>query len=221
MRPFPDYVRPYPTNAFQGLAAQLICYLTNGGFPPEMVGTVLIAMISLLTQGVADVFWPNGQKAPIGNSICLEARSGFGKTITLNFFKNALERCLRRLCQTNEKCSDFLIEDVTREAILESLARLPVAGLVTDEVGQIVHLFKHAATLVKPIDGSTIRNSRVSTGRKTIINPRLLMLLMAQPDVFDAIRNLLLSKGSIGLGNRLFFASCNRLTPNVLARTQI
>lgn len=201
----------YPSHAFTGLSGELMHCLTIGGLSAEIVGTVLITIVSFLTQGIADVVWPNGQKSPIGVSGMVIAPSGIGKSVILKILMNAIEQCLSRLSQIDEKFLDFLIEDATREAIVESLSRFPVAGLLTDEAGQLQHLFRHAATLVKLLDGAPLRNARVSTGRKALLGQRLTMLLMAQPDVFEGIKHLFLPKGGVGAGNRLFYAPCNGL----------
>jgi hypothetical protein len=200
---------PYPSHSFPGFADTIMRNLTTGDVAAEIVGTVLITIISFLTQGIADVVWPNGQRSPIGVSGMVVAPSGFGKSVILKMLMNAIEQYLRLVSKVDEKFLDFLIEDATREAIVESLARFPVAGLLTDEAGQLRHLFRHAATLVKLLDGSPLRNARVSTGRKALFGERLTMLLMAQPDVFEAIKHMLGAKGGVGLGNRIFFAHCN------------
>lgn len=205
------YAPQYPSHVFTGLSGELMRSLTIGGGAAEIVGTVLIAIISFLTQGIADVVWPNSQKSPIGVSGMVIAPSGFGKSVILKMLMNAIEQCLLRMSQIDEKFLDFLIEDATREAIVESLSRFPVAGLLTDEAGQLQHLFRHTATLVKLLDGAPLRNARVSTGRKALFGERLTMLLMAQPDVFEVIKHLFLPKGGVGAGNRLFYAPCNGL----------
>ncbi len=211
MKSLAPYTPQYPSHAFTDLSGELMRGLTIGGAAAEIVGTVLIAIISFLTQGIADVVWPNGQKSPIGVSGIVVAPSGFGKSVILKILMNAIEQCLRRLSQIDEKFLDFLIEDATREAIVESLVRFPVAFLQTDEAGQLQHLFRHAATLVKLLDGAPLRNARVSSGRKALFDERLTMLLMAQPDVFDGIKHVFLPKGGVGAGNRLFYAPCNGL----------
>ncbi|MBX9899617.1 MAG: DUF3987 domain-containing protein [Burkholderiaceae bacterium] len=210
----PQYFQAFPSYAFPGLSGEIIRDLERGGATPQLAGTVLIGIISLLTQGVADVFWPNAHKSVIGNSVCVVASSGFGKSVILNILKDPIERYLRRHCESDDKYLDFLMEDVTRPAIVESLVRLPVSGLVTEEAGQILELFRHSATLVKFLDGSSMRNSRVGSGRKAILNPRLLMLLMMQPVAFEAIKGKLIAKGGVGLANRLFFANCEGIVTN-------
>jgi len=207
------HIPQYPHHAFTGLSGEIAQSLVSGGAAAEIVGTVLVTVISSLTQGIADVMWPNGQTSPIGVSGVVVAPSGFGKTMVKNILTNPIERSVHSLSQTDEKFQDFLIEDATRAAIVESLARFPVAGLLTDEAGQLQHLFQHAATLAKLLDGSPLKSTRVSTGRKALFGERLTVLLMAQPDVFEAIKKNLgaKAKGGVGLGNRLFFAPCNGL----------
>jgi len=168
---------PYPNNTFYGMLNEIYRVLIIAGLAAELVGTVLITVISFLTQGVADVVWPNGMRLPNGVSCMVIAPSGFGKSVILKILMNPIEQCLYRLCQIDQKFLDFLIEDATREAIVESLARFPVAGLITDEVGQIQQLFRHPATLAKLLDGASMRNARVSTGRKALYGQRFIMLL--------------------------------------------
>ena len=204
------HLPPYPSQAFYpGLPGEIMSRLVNSGIPAQLVGTVLIAIISLLTQGVADMVWPNGLRTPIGVSGAVIAPSGFGKSLILKILIGTIEQVLRRLVQMDERIADFLVENATRAAIVESLANFPVAGLLTDETEQVQDLLRHTGTLIKLQDGSTLRNARISSGRVTLYAPRLVMLLMMQPSIFDATKHLLgVKNGGPGLGNRFFFAPC-------------
>ncbi len=212
MEIFLPYVTPYPSHAFPGLSGELMHSLTRGGISSNMVGTQLIAFIGLLTQGIADVQWPNGAKAPVGANSLLVAPSGTGKSMLFKILMDPIEK---KLIERNKgrgagKRLDFLLEDVTREAIIQSLGEWPVAGLFTDEAGQLKGLLKDAPTLVKLLDGSSLHNARVSTGRVALIGQRFSMLMMEQPQIFKETKLLMgATKGGVGLINRFFVASFN------------
>ena len=101
----------------------------------------------------------------------------------------------------------FFLEDATRESIVKSLHEWPIAGLFTDEAGQLKGLFKDSPTLVKLLDGSTLRNARISTGRVELVGCRFCTLLMEQPDVFSETKvQMGVGKGGVGFMNRNFSA---------------
>lgn len=201
------YIRPYPTHAFKGLLGAMLNCLTGSGIATELVGTQLIAFASLLTQGGADVVWPNGMKSPIGNSCLLVAPSGSGKTVIFKLLMTLIDGYLTELIKRNSlaKLPIFFLEDATREAIVKSLHDWPIAALFTDEAGQLKGLFKYSPTLVKLLDASTLRNARISTGRVELVGYRFCALWMEQPDVFTETKAQMgVGKGGVGLINRLF-----------------
>lgn len=207
MNTFVSHLDLFPLYSLPGLLGLMGSDLNAGdGVAAEIIGTELIAFASLLTQGVADVAWPNGQTMSIGANAVLAAPSGTGKSLIFKILTNPIEEYLAER-QSNEEAMhyDFLIEDSTREAILQSMRDWPVAGLFTDEAGQLKGLLKDAPTLVKLLDGAPLRSSRVSTGRVALNGQRFCMLLMEQPEVFEATKSLLgASKGGVGLINRFF-----------------
>lgn len=213
MKTLPPYMPPYPPpSLFPGLLGEMMHDLTVGGVAAEIVGTQLVAFVSLLTQAIADVLWPNGLTLSIGANGLVVAPSGAGKSLIYNIFSTPIHQCLAELNKKNRSAtySDFFIEDATREAIVQSLSSWPIAGLFTDEAGMLKSLLKYAATLVKLLDGSPLRSARVSTGRVELLGQRFCMLLMEQPEVFEGTKVLLgSSKGGVGLGNRFFFARAN------------
>jgi hypothetical protein len=212
MKILPPYTPPYPQpNVFPGLSGEIMHRFTTDGVAPELIGTQLIAFISLLTQAIADVAWPNGLKSPIGVNSFLVAPSGVGKSFIFKILIEAIELYLVELSNKYPtKRLDFLIEDATREAIVQSLHGWLVAGLFTDEAGMLKQLLKDAPTLAKLLDASPLRSARVSTGRVELFGQRFCMLLMEQPNVFEATKVLLgASKGGVGLINRFFVARVN------------
>lgn len=206
---------PYPSNLFRGQLGDKMRDLTAGGASAEMVGAVLMAIGSLLTQGIADVVWPNGMKIAIGANNWLIGFSSSGKSLVLKLLMEPIEAHLAVLGKSTSspQCPEFLLEDATREAIVQSLHGWPIAGLFTDEAGQIKKLFKDTPTLVKLIDGSALRSARVSTGRVALLWHRFCVLFMGQPDLFDEIKGQLgANKGGVGFVNRLFVARIGGLS---------
>ncbi|MBO7930558.1 DUF3987 domain-containing protein [Burkholderia pseudomallei] len=199
---------PYPIGGFPGLSGSLVRDLTaSGAVAPEIVGSVAIAAMSLLTQGLADISWPNGQASSIGANAIVVSPSGSGKTVVYNWFMGPIEKYLEHLSAADPEgwhCG-LLQEDPTRPAIVQSLDDCPVAGLFTDEGGVTQKLLKDSATLVKLLDGTPLRSARVSTGRIALKEQRFCMLLMEQPDRFDETKPLLGGrKGGVGMVNRFF-----------------
>lgn len=195
----------YPIGSFPGLLGRLARDLNaSGGVAAEIVGTELIASTSTLTQGIADVAWPNGQAISIGANGLAAAPSGSGKSLIYKQLIQPIEKYLTADIQGRE-CCHLLLEDATREAIVQSLREWPVAGLLTDEAGMLKNLLKDAPTLIKLLDGSPLRSARVSTGRVALFGQRFSMLLMEQPEIFEETKRLLgAGKGGVGLINRFF-----------------
>lgn len=161
--PLAPYLPTYALGCFPGLLGKLAHNLSAGGtVAPEIVGTALIPYASLLTQGIADVTWPNGQTISIGSNGIVAAPPGSGKSFVCNRLSQPIEKYLAADTPGRESCQ-LLMEDATREAIVQSLHEWPVAGLLTDEAGMLRSLQKDAPTLVKLLDGSPLRNARVPT----------------------------------------------------------
>lgn len=199
----------YPIGAFSGLLGKMARDLSAGGsIATEIIGTELIGFSSLLTQGVADLVWPNGLLLAVGANGLVAAPSGSGKSLVYKILSNAIEQYLEMFpVESLGKHCDLFLEDVTREAILRSLRDWPVAGLFTDEAGMLKRLLKDSATLVKLLDGAPFRGARISTGRLALVGQRVSMLLLEQPEVFEETKRLLGGrKGGVGLINRFFVA---------------
>lgn len=196
----------YPIHSFPGQLYSIARDLSaGGGVAPEIVGTTLIVVASLLTQGLADVTWPNGRAISIGANGLVVSPSGSGKTMPYDWLKAPIEKYLEQLTAADPegKHDGLLHEDPTREALVQSLKDWPVAGLLTDEGGIVKRLLKDSATLVKLLDGASLRYSRVSSDRVTLIGQRLCLLLMEQLEPFDEIKQRLGGrKGGVGMINR-------------------
>lgn len=201
----PVMLPPYPTRIFTGVLGEIFRCLVGIGLPAEIVGTELIAFVSLLTQGLADVMWPKGGRMPIGGNGLLIAPSGSGKSLVFHLLMEAIEQCLMDLKYS------ILLEDATRQAIVLHLKDWPVAGLFTEELGQLKSLLKDSPTLVKLMDGHPLYHSRSSEGRIELLNHRFTVLLLGQPSVFDMAKVLISASGGVGMMNRFFLASSNRL----------
>ncbi len=197
----------YPINSFPGLLGMVARDLSaSGGVATEIVGTTLIVIASLLTQGLADVSWPNGRPISIGANGLVVSPSGSGKTLPYDWLKAPIETYLEQLTATDPegKHDGLLHEDVTREELVRSLKEWLVAALITDEGGIVKRLLKDSPTLVKLLDGTSLRYSRVSSDERiALIGQRFCMLLMEQPGPFDEIKPRLGgSKGGVGMINR-------------------
>ncbi|MCL1618250.1 DUF3987 domain-containing protein [Ralstonia pseudosolanacearum] len=214
--PFAPSHASYPDDSFPGLLGMVAGDLSaSGGVAPEIVGTTLIVIASLLTQGLADVSWPNGKPISIGANGLVVSPSGSGKTLPLDLLKAPIETYLeqRTVIDPEGKHDGLLHEDVTREELVRSLKEWPVAALITDEGGIVKRLLKDSPTLVKLLDGTSLRYSRVSSDERiALIGPRFCMLLMEQPDLFEETKSRLGgSKGGVGMINRFFIMRSTRL----------
>ena len=209
---------PSLVTLFPGLLGNIRIDLGASGIDPAIVELVMISFISLLTQGCADVRWPNGQIAPVGVSCLLVAPSSSGKSVIFNVLCQAVNQFMHDAMLDGKLPvkPDFLLEDATRTAIIEFLRDWSVAGLFSDEAGLLKELLRDAAsTLAKLLDGSPLRYARAKTGRIELIGHRLVMLLMEQPSVFEASKVLLgASKGGVGLANRFLFGQAKTVAPS-------
>jgi Protein of unknown function (DUF3987) len=204
---------PFPGYALPGLAGEIVRDLSMSSVCPSIIGGTFCAVVSLLTQGIADVTWPNGQEVAVGANVLLVAPSAAGKSFVYKILMKAVEERLEVLAldEANSAMS-FLVEDTTKEALLQTLNEWPVAAVMTDEAGSLKRLLPDSATLAKLLDGTAIRNSRVSTGRMKLSGHRFTMLLMEQPKVFDAHKVLLgASNGSVGVVNRFMLMATDRM----------
>ncbi len=188
------------------LAGEIVRSLVLSGIDPAIAIIAVLACVSLLTQGVANVAWPNGLPIPIGTSELLVAPSGWGKSLVLRILTDWIHPYVeQRLTAGLERKPLFFIEDATREAVILHLVEWNVAGLFSDEAGQLKGLLRNGApALAKLMDGSPLRHARVSCGRAELLGHRLTVLAMMQPEVFQDMKALLgAQKGGVGLVNRM------------------
>ena len=217
----PSFYPPRPTAAVLDL---LIVWMLTGALgacplsgllDPAIALIPLVAYVSLITQGLANIAWPgpSGLPSPIGVSGLLCAASGAGKSLAMRLLSEPIRAAIEERIRegiANGRLPQFIIEDATREAVIVQLSEWAVAGLFTDETGQFESLLRNGApTFAKLIDGSPLPHARVSNGGRRIAlkDHRFTMLLMGQPIVFEGSSSLLgRSKGGIGLFNRFFTA---------------
>ncbi len=206
----------FPPHAWElpGLIGAIRRDLDSSGLDPAISTITLLACVSLLTQGLADVTLSNGMASRIGASSVLVGHSGAGKTLSLKLLASPIHRRLEELLKEGSglgRTPLFFIEDATREAVILHLVEWGVAGLITDEGGQLKSLLKHgASTLAKLVDGAPLFQARVYRGRAALKDHRLTVLAMMQPDVFDDVKALLgVGKGGVGLINRFLLGWAN------------
>lgn len=199
-------VQPRLTLGLLGLLGQMSACLLVSGIDPAIVTATLVAFASLLTQGVADVKWPNGLRAPLTTPIYLVSPSSSGKSVIFNILVKAVREFIAAVEADTKQASypDFLIEDVSREAVLLHLVGWPYAGIFTDEGGQLDLLMRNGSpVLAKLTDGSQVGHARISTERITLVGRRLMMFVAEQPAVFERKKIALgVGKGGVGLLNR-------------------
>ena len=217
-------VSTYPVHAPLGLIGELLRVLSFGGFAPELVGPVLTFIVSLLTQGIADVEWPNGQKSPVGGSSLVVAPSGFGKSLIYKILIGPIERQLMELiqCDGTDNLSNFFLEDVNLEALLRSLSDWPISCIAAEEGVQFSAMLNNGELIAKLLDSSTIRSPRLSTGRVNLHWYRFCILLLLRPDVFESMKVKLGSgKGGVRVINRFFVSSLVGLVPKALHNAKL
>ena len=84
----------FPLYTFAGLAGEVTRDLGRGSICPSIIGAQTCGLVSLLTQGIADVAWPNGQRVPVGANVFLVAPSSSGKTVIFRNLMEPVEECL-------------------------------------------------------------------------------------------------------------------------------
>lgn len=193
-----------------GLLGEMFTNLQQSGISADLINLQLIAFASLLTQGVADSDGPMGL-TPIGVSCCGVHPSGAGKS---SIFKELMRPIDEELDAVSDPMSGFLLEDATREAIVESMKDCPTAGIFTDEGGQLESLLGTSApTIVKLLDGNGPRHARITNKRSgqgelrvCITNPRLTALALVQPEIFERLKPKFgVGQGGQGLANRFIW----------------
>lgn len=207
-----------PTHALPTLFRRIAQEFAPSFIDPSIIFSVLLAFISLLSQGLFDVLWPNGQRRRIGVSVLLVSPSVTGKSVLFRALMAAIRGCLSKFnAGSAENGGGFplFVEDLTREALIRHLHEWPIAALFTDEAEQVKSLLCNgASTVAKCLDGDPIYHARVGDGRLRVEGQLLLMFLMAQPNVYESMKSSLSSgKGGVGIGNRMYWAYGQALPP--------
>jgi energy-coupling factor transporter ATP-binding protein EcfA2 len=185
--------------------AMLDC-LSGFGLSPAVVWPQLCAIASMLTQGVADVLWPNGRRAPLGVSGLVVGPSGCGKSVIYQLLMEAIEEYIAA-ASTPSGLAALLIEDATLPAVMAHLKESQYGALFSDEAGSLVHLQGASSTLAKLIDGTPVRTSRVTSDPIRLVGHRFVMLQALQPQRFEASRLFTTAQGHVGLINRFLLAA--------------
>lgn len=193
------------------LFAEMQNHVCSLGVTPAMALAVLCTVISILTQGVADVLWPNGRRARVGISSVVVGHSGSGKSLIYSLLMEAIEHYIAAAATQKDAAGesrgwDFLLEDTTPAAIPALVKRLRFAALATDEAGSLGLLQRAAATIAKLIDGTALRRTRATTDPISLVGHRFVVLLLQQPHVLQESRLLAMDAGGVGLLNRCLTA---------------
>lgn len=199
------YPNPSLTQFPPDLFTEMRSDLSGLGVSAGLVTVVLCAVISLLSQGVADILWPGGRRTRVGVSGVVVGHSGSGKTLIYGLLMEAVERYIADAASRGNDC-DFLLEDATLAAISPHIKLHRFAGLFTDEGGGLYHLQRGAPTIAKLIDGTPLRKARGNADPMILGGHRLLMLLLLQPHAAERTKLFNLLPGDIGLLNRCYTA---------------
>lgn len=187
--------------------AMLDC-LGKFGLSPAVVWPQLCTIASVLTQGVADVLWPNGRRAPLGVSGLMVGPSGCGKSGIYQLLMEAIEEFIAAATTAIPSgVTSPLIEDATLPAVMAHLKISHYAALVSDDAGGLVHLQGASSRLAKLIDGTPMRISRVTSDPIWLAGHRFVMLQALQPQPFEASRLFTTAPGHVGLINRFMVAA--------------
>lgn len=206
----PKPVSPPNLWILPGLAGEIVRAIVMIGIDPAIALMAVLACVSLLTQGIANVAWPNGMVIPVGFNGLLVAPSNWGKSVVLRILTSWIQPYLAERVRAGLQSTRkplFFIEDTTREAAIQHLNSWPVAALLTAEAGLLkVFLRNGAPTLAKLLDGEPLHHARISSGRVELFGHRLTLLAMLQPNVFEDMRTLFgMSSGYVGIPNRMHF----------------
>ena len=100
-----DYLSWFPKNLSNTIDA--VAYYTQT--PVEMIGTLMLGVMSEVTQGHADVVLPSGQLVPLSTWVLIISASGSGKTPALNILRkdSILEFEQMELKLFNEKLNNY------------------------------------------------------------------------------------------------------------------
>jgi hypothetical protein len=215
----PDPRHPYQKGS--GRRAAAMNYLVGCGMDPTSIAAQLCALSAIVTQPLANVCWPNGQPSVIGNSTLLVDQSAGGKSAGAKFILTPVSEYLSTLDLPGLEEPISLIEDATREAVIDALVASHSVALVTSEGGMVPPLMRSGGPwLPKLVDGEGLRHSRRSLAGRIAISSdrRFTMQVAIQPgpslEMSDLIRS---ARGETGLQNRFnLFVVKSWATDNVL-----
>mgnify|MGYP001627421449 CR=1 FL=1 len=189
------------------LFGAIVTALAGAGIPPGAVWVQLCAVISLLTQGLADICWPNGQRVPIGANGLLVAPSSFGKSLIYKLLMAAVEKVIAEAPDDDAFLSSgLLVEDITPAALIAHVALHRFAGICAQDAGTLAPLHDAASALAQILDGSTLRKTRFNTGHVRVVDPRLTVLALLQRSEYDKAKMFSARSGGVGLRNRFLMA---------------
>ena len=121
-----DYLSWFPKNLSNTIDA--VAYYTQT--PVEMIGTLMLGVMSEVTQGHADVVLPSGQLVPLSTWVLIISASGSGKTPALNILRkdSILEFEQMELKLFNEKLNNYNQSILIWKAELRKVCRTVEVG---------------------------------------------------------------------------------------------
>lgn len=190
-----------------GLIGDIVNDFSAGGIDSNLALGEALGFMSLLTQALADVRSSEGTTETIGANILVAAPSAAGKTVAFKQLLAPVLECLEHHVTDggSPESARVLIEDATRQAMLEQLQESQNCWWGTDEAGQMVDFFRRGAPLLaKLLDATPLHRARVASGHVVVKNYRMSALLLLQPPVFHEIWQV--TKGNaVGAFNRFLF----------------
>ena len=195
-------------NETLGFQAIFDC-LSATGIPPALIWVQLCAVVSVLTQGLANVQWPNGQLARIGANGLLVAPSSSGKSVIFKILNAPIEECAdNELAAASRFAGSLLIEDVSPSAVVLHLNKVRFAGIFTDEAAALKALDPASALLAKLLEGTPFRKMRQHDAI-VLRGHRLTMLTAIQPGPFSRSKLFSTLPGNDGLINRFMVGTAS------------
>lgn len=209
-----------PSHAYQmvkGRRADAINYLITRGVSPASAGAQLCAQGTIVTQYLANISWPNGQTVVPGCPTIHVQESSDGKSLLAQVTTAPLKHYIETLdieglpmVGGEETKNPFaLIEDATREAVIDAMAEAQTVTLLTTEGSMVLPLMRKAATtLVKLVDGEGLDHARRGEGRISIgTEKRFSFHVQTQDGPFKThAQHLRTDDAGTGLQNRTGFS---------------
>lgn len=205
------FAHPVQPPLLPGLLGDIEACLNASRLDPAYVRIPLVAIASVLTQAIADVAWPNGQRLSIGASAFMRAPSRSGKSVVFRLLRDPIARALRSWTQEHpgeEPKPALFVEESTRAGLIQQLLEWKAIGLFCDDAGLCKELIKAALpVLAKLMLREPLYHARVKSGRVELVDHIVTVLLMEQPGIDGAGKQLLTGNNSaVGLVNRMFVA---------------